>query len=400
MNKKNVSSFLLVVAVFLFVILFNKQVYTSANDKVLADSKVKINLDGEIFYGVKKQDKILIPIRRVFEELNCLVCFNRNYEISLWSNKTYPVYLKVGEQKITLGEGTKNLNSPVEIIDDNSFVGIEFLDLTNDIFGAGYKINEDNSVNINKKPGQFKIYSDHFYQEIKSESGELKGVIACCIPIIEPEMNNAFIDKINKDYNKIFNDFIDNARTQINALDDGTKECCLYFDVSYNKNDLISILALSYTGSAGFVPDTTCISKTFDIKNNKELSLKDIFIIDYEKTIYDICKKVLNGEYANLPDDKRAEILELVSKTIDKMMESVDLKLSDPSLNEYVKKEIYSTCEKILNGEYKFSDDQRDEILKSVSELIKSVDFYLARSILNKSLFKSYFKLVSGYESP
>jgi hypothetical protein len=344
MNKKNVSGFLLVTVVFLFVLLFNKQVCTSANDndnnKILADSKIKINLDGEIFYGVKKQDKILIPIRRVFEELNCLVLFDRyrdqtGKEISEVSiqNNLCPVYLKVGQQEINFYGGVKKLDLPVEIIDDNSFVEINFLDLMKDIFGASYEINKDNSVSINKKPGQFKIYSDHFYQEIKSDLGKLKGKIAYCVPIIEPEMNSVFIDKINKDYNKILNDFIADAKEQIN-YDEETfypKEYYFTFDVSYNKNDLLSIVISGYLNAGGAHPNTMRVSKTFDLKNNKELSLNDILVDGYEKNIYGGFEKFVNAEYDGLSTDTRDEVLESIKKEIN----SVNFYLADKELVLY-----------------------------------------------------------------
>jgi len=344
MNKKNVSGFLLVTVVFLFVLLVNKQVCTSANDndnnKILADSKIKINLDGEIFYGVKKQDKILIPIRRVFEELNCLVLFDRyrdqtGKEISEVSiqNNLCPVYLKVGQQEINFYGGVKKLDLPVEIIDDNSFVEINFLDLMKDIFGASYEINKDNSVSINKKPGQFKIYSDHFYQEIKSDLGKLKGKIAYCVPIIEPEMNSVFIDKINKDYNKILNDFIADAKEQIN-YDEETfypKEYYFTFDVSYNKNDLLSIVISGYLNAGGAHPNTMRVSKTFDLKNNKELSLNDILVDGYEKNIYGGFEKFVNAEYDGLSTDTRDEVLESIKKEIN----SVNFYLADKELVLY-----------------------------------------------------------------
>lgn len=352
MIKKNILGLFLIGLVFLFTCLCgNKICFATSN--IFDSRNIEVIVDGESFYGIREEDKILIPVRKVFEKLNCLVLFGRYFdqtqkeilEVSV-QNDICPISLEIGKQEFWSIDGIKKLNSPAVIIDDTCFVGVEFIDLTKEVFGASYQVKEKIididarhtniktiQVTISKKPGQFKVVSDHFYQEIKSDSGKLKGIIAYCSPIVEPELNSAFVDKINKEYNRDLDEFIAQAQENISWEEESfyPQEYNRTFDVTYNKNNLLSIKVSDYLDAGGAHPNTALISKTFDFKNNEELSLNDVLVDGYEKRVYDEFEKYINTEYSDLQYDARKETLDSIAHEI----KDVNFYLTDDALVLY-----------------------------------------------------------------
>ncbi len=305
---------------------------------IFAENICQIKIEDKIFNGINKNGEILIPVRDVFENLNYLVTFD-NFDtpcVNIRSGLT-GFGINIGQKEIFVNAKKKVLKQVPEIIDDKIFVGLEIIDLTHEIFGASYEKN-NNLIVINKKPGEFQIESEHYSEEKKNKSDEAWAKINYCKPIVEPKLNSAFVDKINKILDKDIQEFLNTVDENTKAYDGGFIEHDLpplnyesAFDVFYNKNGLLCIMIENYYNNQGVHPDTERISHVFDLKNNKELALNDILTDGYENKIYDLFVDYVKKEYGEYGDETVKSILESISKEIN----NVKFYLSDNSLKIY-----------------------------------------------------------------
>ena len=332
-----------------FVFCFAVNLFLAKN--IFAADAVKIKIDDKVFDGINKNGEILIPVRDVFENLNLLVTFDDFYEPHVNIRNGFNgisindeifidgkgVNLNIGQKEIYIDGQKKFLNQLPEIIDDKIFVGLELIDLTRDIFGISYEKNNDGIV-INKKPGEFQIESEHYSEEKKNKLGEVWAKINYCKPIVEPRLNSAFVDKINKILDRDIQEFLKSVDENTKAYDGGFIEHDLpplnyesAFDTTYNKNDLLCIVIENYYNNQGVHPDTERVSHVFDLKNNKELALSDILADGYENKIYDLFVNYVKKVYGKYGEETVQNILESISKEI----QNVKFYLSDNSLKIY-----------------------------------------------------------------
>ncbi len=307
---------------------------------IFAENVCQIKIEDKIFNGINKNGEILIPVRDVFENLNCLVTFD-NFDmpcvnIQIRSGLTR-FGINIGQKEIFVNAKKKVLKHVPEIINSKTFAGLELIDYTHEIFGASYKKN-NNLIVIDKKPGEFQIESEHYSEEKKNKSGEVWAKINYCKPIVEPRLNSAFVDKINKILDKDIQEFLNAVDENTKAYDGGFIEYDLpplnyesAFDVFYNKNGLLCIVIENYYNNQGVHPDTERVSHVFDLKNNKELALSDILADGYENKIYDLFVDYVKKVYGKYGEETVQNILESISKEI----KNVKFYLSDNSLKIY-----------------------------------------------------------------
>lgn len=332
-----------------FVFCFSVNLFLAKN--IFAADVMKIKIDDKVFDGINKNGEILIPVRDVFENLNLLVTFDDFYEPHVNIRNGFNgtsindeifidgkgVNLNIGQKEIYIDGQKKFLNQDPEIMDDKIFVGLELIDLTHDIFGISYEKNNDGIV-INKKPGEFQIESEHYSEEKKNKSGEVWAKINYCQPIVEPRLNSAFVDKINKILDRNIQEFLNAVDENTKAYDGGLINYNLpplnyesAFDTTYNKNGLLCIVIENYYNNQEVHPDTERVSHVFDLKNNKELALSDILSDGYENKIYELFVDYVKKEYGQYGDEMVKSILESISKEI----QNVKFYLSDNSLKIY-----------------------------------------------------------------
>ena len=134
---------------------------------IFAEDVWQIKIEDKIFDGINKNGEILIPVRDVFENLNLLVTFD-NFDVPCVDIRSGfdNINMNVGQKEIYINGQKKVLKCASEIINGKTFVGLELIDLTREIFGASYEKN-DNLIVINKKPGEFQIESEHYSEEKK-----------------------------------------------------------------------------------------------------------------------------------------------------------------------------------------------------------------------------------------
>lgn len=332
-----------------FVFCFAVNLFLAKN--IFAADAVKIKINDKVFDGINKNGEILIPVRDVFENLNLLVTFDDFYEPHVNIRNGFNgisindeifidgkgVNLNIGQKEIYIDGQKKFLNQLPEIIDDKIFVGLELIGLTRDILGISYEKNNYGIV-IKKKPGEFQIESEHYSEEKKNKSGKVWAKINYCKPIVEPRLNSAFVDKINKILDRDIQEFLKAVDENTEAYDGGFIKHNLpplnyesAFDTPYNKNGLLCIVIENYYNNQGMHPDTERVSHIFDLKNNKELALSDILANGYENKIYDLFVDFVKKEYGQYGDETVQNILEAVSKEI----QNVKFYLSDNSLKIY-----------------------------------------------------------------
>ena len=305
---------------------------------IFAEDVWQIKIEDKIFDGINKNGEILIPVRDVFENLNLLVTFD-NFDVPCVDIRSgfNNINMNVGQKEIYINGQKKVLKCASEIINGKTFVGLELIDLTREIFGASYEKN-DNLIVIKKKPGEFQIESEHYSEEKKNKSSEVWAEINYCKPIVKPRLNSAFVDKINKILDQDIQEFLKVVAENTKAYDGGLIEHGLpplnyesAFDVFYNKNGFLCVVIENYYNNQGIHPDTERVSHVFDLKNNKELALSDILVDEYENKIYDLFVDYVKKEYGKYGDETVKNILKSVSEEI----KNVKFYLTDDGLKIY-----------------------------------------------------------------
>ena len=302
-----------------FVLCFAINLFLAKN--IFAEETIKIKIDDNIFYGIEKNGEVLIPVKDIFENLNMLVILD-DAGINI-RNSFNRVVINIEQKEVYIDWQKKVLNQAPEIINDKIFAGLELIDLTHEIFGASYEKN-DNLLVINKKPGDLQVESEHYSEEKKNKSGDVLAKINYCKPIVEPRLNSAFIDKINKTLDHDIQKFSKAVDENIKDYDGDLIEYDLpplnyesAFDVLYNKNGLLCIVMENYYNNQGIHPDTERIVHVFDLNNSKELTLSDILVDGYEDIVYNLLVDYVKKEYGDYGEETVRNILEFVSKEIE-----------------------------------------------------------------------------------
>ena len=142
------------------------------------------------------------------------------------------------------------------------------------------------TVDIQKKQGQYAVSSAHISKNITDDKGNILITIAFEYPVIENKDNNAFITAVNEQYKKDAEAAISEAEAEFKdsaaavlASEGKNYHPMVFtrsFEVSLNQDNLLSITQLDYANTYGAHPNTLKSSKTFNLAENKALTLSEV----------------------------------------------------------------------------------------------------------------------------
>ena len=235
---------------------------------------------------VIENSRTLVPFRKIFEALDCAVSYTKENgaQVVTANRGNQWITLEIGKNEITVDGETKKLDVAPKIVNGRTLVPLraisEGLDCTVD-WSADTK-----TVDIQKKQGQYAVTSAHISKNITDDKGNILITVAFEYPVIENKDNNAFITAVNEQYKKDAEAAISEAEAEFKdsaaavlASEGKNYHPMVFtrsFEVSLNQDNLLSITQLDYANTYGAHPNTLKSSKTFNLAENKALTLSEV----------------------------------------------------------------------------------------------------------------------------
>ena len=250
----------------------------------MAENDVSVTVNGKLLNfdqpPIIENGRTLVPMRAIFEALGCKVEYWEEEKIVFAETGFDTISLEIGENTMLLnGETEITLDVPARIENSRTLVPLRAV---SEALGANVEWNElDRAVIIESRQGAHKIERKLISEKVE---GKFDFEANAYYPFIESD-GNEFIDKINEEYKSNAKASITEALDFYNEIlkdeysDDYDIPFTLDLDyiVTMDRKGYLSILTTysSYTGGAH--PNSTMEGRTFDLKENRELSLREVF---------------------------------------------------------------------------------------------------------------------------
>ena len=241
-----------------------------------AADAVTVNLNGsQMEFDVNpviENSRTLVPFRKIFEALDCAVSYTKENgaQVVTANRGNQWITLEIGKNEITVDGETKKLDVAPKIVNGRTLVPLraisEGLDCTVD-WSADTK-----TVDIQKKQGQYAVTSAHISKNITDDKGNILITVAFEYPVIENKDNNAFITAVNEQYKK-------DAEAAISEAEAEFKDSAAAVLASEGKNYHPMVFTRSFEVSLNqdnLLPNTLKSSKTFNLAENKALTLSEV----------------------------------------------------------------------------------------------------------------------------
>lgn len=307
-------------------------------------SKITVNIDGETLnFDVEpiiENDRTLVPFRVIFEVLGCAVSYKaENGEQTVTARQgSKLICLVIGKPEIDVNGTVSQLDAAPKIIDGRTLVPLravsESLGCTVEWFG------NTNTVSIHRNFGQYEVKTEFISKTVALDGGTPLMTIECTYPLVEPRVNSAFYDSINKEYlaeaenyiSAIESEQTENAKLLYEAqgADYRPMAFSLTYDVTLNSNNMLSITLNDYQNANGAHPNTSRKSRTFQMQKNTELSLSEI--LGYET---DEAALMIHDAFCGYFENFSVDIKEELSKNIDEEIKNIGWYLTDSALVMY-----------------------------------------------------------------
>ena len=257
-----------------------------ASFTVAADgNNVSVTVNGAVLDfdqpPVIENGRTLVPMRAIFEALGCKVEYYDDNKLVIADKGLDTISFVIGEDTLFLnGDKEIPLDVPAKIKNNRTLIPLRAV---SEALGANVEWYEaERAVVIESRLGAHKI-------ERKLLTQRLEGKAVCEIniayPFIEPD-GNEFIDTINAEYEKEANDALEEALSYYKEIiedeyfvDDYGIPFTMNMDyiVTLDRKGYLSILTTHSFYSGGAHPNSTMWGRTFDLKANKELTMREVF---------------------------------------------------------------------------------------------------------------------------
>ncbi len=326
-----------------------------------ANEKIDVVVDGKTIVfdqnPVIENGRVLVPMRAIFEALDCNVDFYDRGNVKTVSARKGEkvVSLEIGKNKMLVygDNSSKNIELDVPAVILNGRTMVPVRAISESLDAKVEWIDETKTVVIEGKKGQHNIKSEKMDVVIRGKDGTELVDFYYSYPVIENPDNDAFIDAINKTYKKDAEAFYEEIKGEYLTYAEDFHESLkgyaaegneinlnyplmafyLDYDVTINRNGILSITNNYYYDSAGAHPSTAKISRTFDIKEGKQLELKDILNgsdAEIERAIFKAYSSWFGKEFKN---DK--EYADMIKEEMKKEINNISYYVDDEGLVVY-----------------------------------------------------------------
>ncbi len=309
---------------------------------------VKLN-DHTLTFDVNpviENGRTLVPFRKIFEELGCAVSYQEDSKGMIVSARRGNdlISLRVGQYDMEVDFETKKLDVAPKIINGRTLVPLRAISEALDC-----KVkwdDETRTVDISSKQGQYKIKTQNITKVIRADDGTMIMSIDCSYPVIENDGANGFCDYINKEYKEQAEKYVKDVEEQWisdakETYSEMSKEYFepltfnFYYDVTLNRNNMLSITTYDYSYTNGPHPNIYMNSRTFQMLMEKELSLQDILGCEQDE-VDTIVKDAFEQWFdAMIEENVDTDIITEIRKKLEDEIHNVEFQLTDDSLGLY-----------------------------------------------------------------
>lgn len=310
---------------------------------------VIVKLDGRTLdfdvNPIIEDGRTLVPFRKIFEELGCSVSYQEDREgmlVSAWHGSDL-INLRIGQYDMGINGKTTGLDVAPKIVDGRTLVPLRAV---SEALDCKVKWNGDTrTVTISPKQGQYKIRTENIVRVIKADDGTMIMSIDCAYPVIENEDNNAFCAYINKEYKENAENYV---KTREEEWTEDAKDVysqmskeyftpitfSLSYDVTLNRNNMLSITTHDYSNTLGAHPNTYLESRSFQMILEKELSLQDILDCDQDK-VDSIVRNAFEQWFEDVLSEDAETDVDEIKKNLENEIHNVEFELFDDTLLLY-----------------------------------------------------------------
>lgn len=331
--KKLVSLFLITAAL------------AGAVQTAFAEDNVTVNINGvKMDFDVEpivENGRTLVPFRAIFEALGCAVGYYASDGVQTVSahRGNDSLMLNIGKNSMYFDSNEIELDVPAKIVEDRTLVPLRAVSEAFDT--EVIWLDDINTVCLYPKRGAHSITPVTVNKDIKNEDGVTLINISCSYPVIESYEQNEYIDRINDEYKKAAESFLQEAESNREAAQlqyeqtEGSfqpYEIMRTYTVNTDRNGLLSITDHDYSYMGGAHGMSIMLSRNFNLTDEKELKLDDILTGSLDDEIYQLVYSVFVNHFeAAAGDGFNAEWAQQIESEI----ENVKYYLKDDSLVLY-----------------------------------------------------------------
>ena len=253
-----------------------------------AETEVKVVVDGNpVVYkdqaAVIENGRTLVPLRATFNALGAEVDWMAETSTVFANKRLKSISLKIDDTKMYVDGKETTLEVPAKLINGRTMIPLravaEALDTK-----VGWDA-ESFTVNIESKQGNVKV-TDKIVSEIVKDEATGKELLEISYAYPQFEEKIELLANLNKEYSEAADSYIENGKVEAlesakEFLEFGAEilpfESKHYFDITYNKNNRLSILESTAIYLGGAHPNSIWEAKNYDIIIGQELELVDIF---------------------------------------------------------------------------------------------------------------------------
>lgn len=307
-----------------------------------SDIKIIINGNNLSFEQppIIENGRVLVPVRETFEALGVELQWIPEAQKVLATKDNKNISLTIGSNQMYIDDETLiELDTPAKILENKTLVPLRAV---SEAFDATVQWDENTkTATIENNGSELKIDKLSKIFEIKADDNAVIMKLNYDYPSIDNPNDDPIIDEFNNTYRKMADEFIetnkkgelaDSAFEFYNASLKENYEFRSYesaetFDVTYNKNKIISLLSSNYLYTGGAHPDHAQTGIVYDLNTNKKLELIDIL----NKTQDEIKQMFIDG-FSEMIDADTESYFEDAKETVAKNSDTINFYLSKDSL--------------------------------------------------------------------
>lgn len=253
-------------------------------------SDVEVYIDGrEITFEeqppIIQNDKTLVPLRAIFEELGAYVDWIKETRTVYATRRFSYVMMQIGSDTYWVNGEEKKLDVPASIVNERTLVPVRAVSEA-----LGCKVDwdkENRRVIITSKQGEIPVKDMYINYSDNAENGTVLFTGRAAYPVLSG--NSEIITAMNEYILGDVEEAIVRARAQCyysalesyeNSLTEGY-EFLPYmaehsFDITYNKDNLISILCTDCNFAGWTHPDYMMYAMTYDLDTGKAVGISEL----------------------------------------------------------------------------------------------------------------------------
>lgn len=281
---------------------------------VLAD-EIKVYVDDEqIFFAEQNpvilNDRTFVPLRRIFEALGAYVDWNGETNTVFTSKRFRSVSLTIGSDVYYVDGVEKTLDAPAVIMNERTLIPVRAV---SEALGAEVVWDKtERSVSVNLRHGDYVVKDTYIDYWECADDGTVIFTGRTAYPELQTDnaVCSAFNEFMASDADEVCELAVMECLPAAKAAYESAKETGTEFtpymaehsfDITYNENDIISVVCADCNFTGGVHPSYTMYAMTYSLATGKLLDCSDVLEIDSAQLHRDV-KAAFEEKISKNPD--------------------------------------------------------------------------------------------------